>query len=131
VLLGYVALLAIILAITIIANLITFTFIVIDSFSETTRLGVLSEQYLVPTSEFMWKLFTWLVPVCRRGYARRNSINYNCFVFFILTGLFGGIGIWSIFHQKKKRAIWSFSIGLIMIIIYLVVMFFRDYLIQL
>ncbi|MFC0559963.1 hypothetical protein [Halalkalibacter alkalisediminis] len=45
------------------------------------------------------------------------------FVFFILTGLFGGIGIWSIFHQKKKRAIWSFSIGLIMIIIYLVVMF--------
>ncbi|MFC0559962.1 hypothetical protein [Halalkalibacter alkalisediminis] len=62
VLLGYVALLAIILAITIIAILITFTFIVIDSFSETTRLGVLSEQYLVPTSEFMWKLFTWLVP---------------------------------------------------------------------
>ncbi|WP_227936266.1 hypothetical protein [Alkalihalobacillus deserti] len=45
------------------------------------------------------------------------------FLFFILTGLFGGIGIWSFLHQKRKRAIWSFTIGLIMIIIYLVVMF--------
>ncbi|GAE34637.1 hypothetical protein [Halalkalibacter akibai] len=62
VILGYAALLALILAVTIIAILITFTFIVIDSFSETTRLGLISEQYLVPVSEFMWKLFTWLIP---------------------------------------------------------------------
>ncbi|WP_227936265.1 hypothetical protein [Alkalihalobacillus deserti] len=62
ILVGYAALLAIILAITIISILITFSFIVIDSFSETTRLGVFSQQYLVPTSELMWKLFTWLVP---------------------------------------------------------------------
>jgi hypothetical protein len=62
VILGYAILLAIILAITIITILITFTFIVIDSFSDTTRLGIISEQYFVPISEFMWKLFTWLVP---------------------------------------------------------------------
>jgi hypothetical protein len=44
-------------------------------------------------------------------------------VFFLLTGLFGGIGIWSILHHKRKQAIWSFAIGLIMIIIYLIAMF--------
>lgn len=62
ILLGYTALLAMILAITIIVILITFMFIVIDGFSETARLGSISEQYLVPISEFMWKLFIWLVP---------------------------------------------------------------------
>ncbi|WP_332693140.1 hypothetical protein [Halalkalibacter lacteus] len=62
VLLGYTLLLAIILAITIISILITFTFIVIDGFSQTSSLGAISEQYFVPISEFMWKLFTWLVP---------------------------------------------------------------------
>ncbi|WP_066151384.1 hypothetical protein [Halalkalibacter krulwichiae] len=62
ILLGYLALLAIILAITIITILVTFTLIIIDSFSDTTSLGMFSEQYLVPISEFMWKLFTWLIP---------------------------------------------------------------------
>ncbi|GAE24998.1 hypothetical protein JCM9140_967 [Halalkalibacter wakoensis JCM 9140] len=62
IILGYVLLLAVILAVTIIAILITFTFIIIDSFSDTSTLGAVSEQYFVPISEFMWNLFTWLVP---------------------------------------------------------------------
>jgi hypothetical protein len=62
VIVGYGLLLAIILAVTIITILTTFTFVVIDGLSETRSLGALSEQYLVPISEFMWKLFTWLVP---------------------------------------------------------------------
>ncbi|WP_332693137.1 hypothetical protein [Halalkalibacter lacteus] len=45
------------------------------------------------------------------------------FIFFILTGLFGGIGIYSFLHQKRKQAIWSFAIGFLMIIIYLTMMF--------
>ncbi|MDV2683543.1 hypothetical protein RYX56_04040 [Alkalihalophilus lindianensis] len=60
--LGYVALLALVLAITIIVILITFTLIVIDGVTESNRLGQFSEQYLVPISESMWRLFTWLVP---------------------------------------------------------------------
>ncbi|MFC0470215.1 hypothetical protein ACFFHM_06665 [Halalkalibacter kiskunsagensis] len=62
VILGYALLLAFILAVTIIAILITFTFIVIDGFSETSSMGVISERYFVPISEFMWQIFTWLVP---------------------------------------------------------------------
>ncbi|MDT8859936.1 hypothetical protein N0O92_06800 [Alkalihalobacillus sp. MEB130] len=62
VLIAYALLLALVLAVTIIAILITFTFIVIDSFSDTSSLGAISEQYFVPISEFMWQLFTWLVP---------------------------------------------------------------------
>jgi hypothetical protein len=62
VIVGYGLLLAIILAVTIITILTTFTFVVIDGLSETRSLGAISEQYLVPISEFMWKLFTWLVP---------------------------------------------------------------------
>lgn len=60
--LSYVALLAFILVITIIVILTTFTLIVIDAVSHTESLGAFSEQYLVPISNFMWKLFTWLVP---------------------------------------------------------------------
>ncbi|GAE34638.1 hypothetical protein [Halalkalibacter akibai] len=44
-------------------------------------------------------------------------------VLFLLTGLFGGIGIWSMLYQKKKRAIWSFAIGFVFIVVYLIVMF--------
>jgi hypothetical protein len=62
VIVGYGLLLAIILAVTIITILTTFTFVVIDGLSETRSLGAISEQYLVPFSEFIWKLFTWLVP---------------------------------------------------------------------
>ncbi|WP_332630226.1 hypothetical protein [Halalkalibacter flavus] len=62
VILAYALVLAVILAITIIAILITFTFIIIDSFSDTSSLGAISEKYFVPVSEFMWRLFTWLVP---------------------------------------------------------------------
>ncbi|TWI58940.1 hypothetical protein [Halalkalibacter nanhaiisediminis] len=62
VVLGYAALLAVILAITIIVILITFALIVIDGFTDSTSLGMFSETYLVPISEFMWSLFTWLIP---------------------------------------------------------------------
>ncbi|KHF40268.1 hypothetical protein [Halalkalibacter okhensis] len=62
ILLAYALVLAVILAVTIIAILITFTFIIIDSFSDTSQLGAISEQYFVPISEFMWRLFTFLVP---------------------------------------------------------------------
>lgn len=62
VVLGYAAALAIILAITIIVILITFTFIVIDGLTDSYSLGMFSEKYLVPISEFMWSLFTWLIP---------------------------------------------------------------------
>ncbi|MDT8859935.1 hypothetical protein N0O92_06795 [Alkalihalobacillus sp. MEB130] len=47
----------------------------------------------------------------------------SVFLLFLLTGLFGGIGIFSILHQKKKRAIWSFAIGFFLIIVYLLAMF--------
>lgn len=60
--LAYIILLAVILAITIIVILITFTLIVIDGLKDSTALGVYAEQYLVPISEFLWKLFTWLIP---------------------------------------------------------------------
>ncbi|WP_251194007.1 hypothetical protein [Halalkalibacter oceani] len=43
--------------------------------------------------------------------------------FFLLTGIFGMFGIYSIFQQKKKRALWSFGIGFMMIVAYLLVMF--------
>ncbi|GAE24997.1 hypothetical protein JCM9140_966 [Halalkalibacter wakoensis JCM 9140] len=45
------------------------------------------------------------------------------FLLFILTGLFGGFGIYSLLHQQKKRAIWSFTIGFLLIIVYLLTMF--------
>jgi uncharacterized membrane protein YsdA (DUF1294 family) len=45
------------------------------------------------------------------------------FIFFLLTGLFGGLGIYQILHHKRKRAIWSFVIGILMIVIYLTMMF--------
>lgn len=47
----------------------------------------------------------------------------SVFLLFILTGVFGGLGILSLFQHKKKRAIWCFAIGFILIIIFLVVMF--------
>ncbi|WP_231686766.1 hypothetical protein [Bacillus sp. JCM 19034] len=59
---AYVIFLAIILAITIISILITFSFVVVDLFTNSNRLGLISEQYLVPLSEFMWELFTFLIP---------------------------------------------------------------------
>ncbi|MCK0472050.1 hypothetical protein [Halalkalibacter sp. APA_J-10(15)] len=62
VLLAYVIFLAIILAITIISILITFSFVVVDLFTDSNRLGTISDQYLVPLSEFMWDLFTFLIP---------------------------------------------------------------------
>lgn len=59
---AYVIFLAIILAITIISILITFSFVVVDLVTDSNRLGIISEQYLVPLSEFMWDLFTFLIP---------------------------------------------------------------------
>ncbi len=58
----YLLILAVILAITIIIILITFSLIVIDGINGTRELGAFSEEHLVPVSEFMWSLFTWLVP---------------------------------------------------------------------
>ncbi|WP_100407278.1 hypothetical protein [Bacillus solitudinis] len=62
VILSYVTLLAIILAITIIVILITLSFTVIDGLSESRTLNQLSQEYLIPISDFSWKIFTWLVP---------------------------------------------------------------------
>ncbi|GAE29090.1 hypothetical protein [Alkalihalobacillus hemicellulosilyticus] len=62
ILLAYVIFLAIILAITIISILITFSFVVVDLFTDSNRFGAISDQYLVPLSEFMWDLFTFLIP---------------------------------------------------------------------
>lgn len=59
---SYLAVLAVILAVTIISILITFTLIVIDGFTNSTSLGAFSETYLVPISEFLWRLFTLLIP---------------------------------------------------------------------
>ncbi|KMK76383.1 hypothetical protein [Alkalihalobacillus pseudalcaliphilus] len=59
---AYVALLSIILASTIFVVLITFTFIIIDFFSGGEGMKTYAEENLVPISEFMWHLFTLLVP---------------------------------------------------------------------
>jgi hypothetical protein len=39
------------------------------------------------------------------------------FFFFILTGLFGGLGVYSLIKGKKKRAKWSFIVGFIIYVI--------------
>ncbi|WP_100407279.1 hypothetical protein [Bacillus solitudinis] len=45
------------------------------------------------------------------------------FFFFLITGLFGGIGVYSLMKNNKTRAKWSFTIGFICIIIYIIGMF--------
>jgi hypothetical protein len=62
VILGYVSLLALILAATIIVILVTFSFVMLDGVMEARSLGAYAEKHLVPISEFLWKLFTWLMP---------------------------------------------------------------------
>ncbi|KGA99077.1 hypothetical protein AJ85_12780 [Alkalihalobacillus alcalophilus ATCC 27647 = CGMCC 1.3604] len=62
VVMAYIALLAVILASTIFVVLVTFTFIIIDFFSGSESLKGYAEENLVPISEFMWNLFTLLVP---------------------------------------------------------------------
>ncbi len=58
----YVGLLALILGLAIIAIMVTFTFVVIDSFTKTNELGQFAETYFVPVSEFLWDLFMKLIP---------------------------------------------------------------------
>ena len=62
VLLGYVGLLALILAMAIIAIMVTFTFIVVDGLTDSTTLGIFAQKYFVPVSEFLWDLFITLIP---------------------------------------------------------------------
>lgn len=45
------------------------------------------------------------------------------FIFFLLAGALGTVGIYSVLHHKRKQAIWSFGIGFVLIVIYLVTMF--------
>ncbi|WP_017727952.1 hypothetical protein [Halalkalibacterium ligniniphilum] len=49
----------------------------------------------------------------------------TAFGFFLLIGVFGAIGIYSVLHGKKQRAKWSFAIGFACIAVYLVSMFTR------
>ncbi|WP_059105171.1 hypothetical protein [Shouchella shacheensis] len=58
----YVGLLVLVLAVAILTITGTFTLIVIEAFTDNHSLRQFSETYLVPVSEFMWGLFTWLVP---------------------------------------------------------------------
>ncbi|MDV2683544.1 hypothetical protein AB3N04_01710 [Alkalihalophilus sp. As8PL] len=44
-------------------------------------------------------------------------------VFFLLTGVFGGIGIYYALHNNKKRAIWNLVIGFICIITFIIFSF--------
>ncbi|MCM2674397.1 hypothetical protein [Alkalicoccobacillus plakortidis] len=60
--LGYVLLLAIILSVTIIILLGTFILVIIDTFSDTSGLSEFTETNLVPLTNALWNLFTWLIP---------------------------------------------------------------------
>ncbi|KYG25531.1 hypothetical protein [Alkalihalobacillus trypoxylicola] len=60
--LGYLSLLALVLASTIIVILVTFSMIMIDFFSGADSMRDYAENNLVPISEYMWNLFTLLVP---------------------------------------------------------------------
>ncbi len=60
--LGYVLLLATILSITIIVLLGTFILVIIDTFSSTSNLSEFTESNLVPLTNALWNLFTWLIP---------------------------------------------------------------------
>jgi hypothetical protein len=50
------------LALAIISIFITFTFVIIDTISDSTHLGDFAEAYFVPVSEYLWDMFLWLVP---------------------------------------------------------------------
>ncbi|WP_100372775.1 hypothetical protein [Bacillus sp. FJAT-45037] len=40
-------------------------------------------------------------------------------LFFFLTGLFGGLGIYHALNNNKKRAIWFMAVGFMCIIIFI------------
>ncbi|NEU31217.1 hypothetical protein GN156_10535 [bacterium LRH843] len=48
----------------------------------------------------------------------------SVFIIFIVSGAACVIGIYSILKNNRKRAIWSFVIGFLLILIYLIVMFY-------
>lgn len=62
VLLAYIGLLVLVLAAAIVTMTGTFTLIVLEVFVESDSLRTFNNQYLVPASEFLWNLFTILVP---------------------------------------------------------------------
>ncbi|WP_138090445.1 hypothetical protein [Halalkalibacterium halodurans] len=59
---AYVCVIVATLALAIISIFITFTFVIIDTISDSTHLGDFAEAYFVPVSEFLWDMFLWLVP---------------------------------------------------------------------
>ncbi len=59
---GYIALLVVILALSIFSIFITFTFVIIDTLTDSESLGAFAETYFVPKSEFLWSLFLKLIP---------------------------------------------------------------------
>jgi hypothetical protein len=44
-------------------------------------------------------------------------------LFFLLTGVFGGIGIYQALHNQKKKATWFLIIGFICIITFIIFTF--------
>ncbi len=58
----YIGLLVLVLASAILTMTGTFTLIVLELFMDNDSLRTMNEQYLVPASEFLWDLFTRLVP---------------------------------------------------------------------
>ncbi|AIC94541.1 MULTISPECIES: hypothetical protein [Shouchella] len=59
---AYIGLLVLVLASAILTMTGTFTLIVLELFMDNDSLRTINEQYLVPSSEFLWDLFTRLVP---------------------------------------------------------------------
>ncbi|MDQ0205988.1 hypothetical protein [Alkalicoccobacillus murimartini] len=60
--LAYVLLLAVILSVTIIILLGTFIVVIIDTFSDSSGLSEFIDTNLVPLTNALWNLFTWLIP---------------------------------------------------------------------
>ncbi|WP_245805814.1 hypothetical protein [Bacillus alkalicellulosilyticus] len=54
--------LVVILALSIFSIFITFTFVIIDTLTDSESLGAFAETYFVPKSEFLWSLFLKLIP---------------------------------------------------------------------
>ncbi|MFP7284692.1 hypothetical protein SFC15_00520 [Shouchella clausii] len=59
---AYIGLLVVVLAAAILSMSGTFLLVVLELFVENDRLQEFNYQYFVPMSEFLWNLFTALVP---------------------------------------------------------------------
>ncbi|MFS0786734.1 hypothetical protein ABC345_10185 [Shouchella sp. 1P09AA] len=62
ILFAYIGLLVLVLASAIVTMTGTFTLIVLELFVDHDGLRSINENYFVPASEFLWGLFTRLVP---------------------------------------------------------------------